>query len=582
MKGRASQRAKGTPCQRELLYSVRVPERFTTEFLKAQGYVERYFEDQRQNPSHGLIRYSGERYILVRAASMSKEFFDLVTSLYQDRGEEEARTVASGILFDMAHAIGKADAKSFSTRMGVTNSIEKLSAGPVHFAYTGWAFVDILPDSNPTPDENYYLIYDHPFSFEAHTWINSGEKTDFPVCVMNAGYSSGWCEESFGLPLVAVEVECQAMGDKYCRFIMAPPERIEGYVLNYSSRSKVKAAHKQRLDIPEFFQRKRMEDELKRHRAHLEELVKERTEELIIINQKLQREILERTQAEKALQDSETMLRAIFDQTFQFVAVLSLDGRVIKVNKTAMDFVNTREADVCGRPFWETPWWSSREDEQQRLREAVQRATRGEFVRFEVTHRDQSGRLMNVDFSLKPVRDHEGKIVLLIAEGRDISELRLAMEDLRKREAELKSQSKRLEDTNIALKVLLRQMEEKKKEEHENILLNVKQLVLPYLDTLKRSPLNEEQKILLEILENNLNHITSPLISKLASSFLSLTPMEIRVAQLVKDGMSNKEIAGLLGVSVNTIMSHRYKIREKLGLKNKGINLRSFLLSMEE
>ncbi len=564
------------------LYSVSVPEAFSPEFIKAQGYVERYFEDQRQNPCQGLIKYSGERYILVRAASMSKEFFDLVTSLYQDRGEEEARTVASGILFDMAHSIGKADARSFSTRMGVTNSIEKLSAGPIHFAFTGWAFVKILPESNPTPDENYFLIYDHPFSFEAHTWINSGQKTDFPVCVMNAGYSSGWCEESFGLPLVAVEVECQAMGDKHCRFIMAPPEKIEEYVLNYSSRAKANRVRRPRLDIPEFFQRKRMEDELKRHRDHLEELVKERTEELIAINQKLQREILERTQAEKALQESETMLRAIFDQTFQFVAVLSLDGRVIKVNRTAMDFVKTNEEEVRGKPFWDTPWWSSREDEQQRLKDAVRRAAKGELVRFEVTHRDPGGRVMNVDFSLKPVKDQEGRIVLLIAEGRDVSELKLAVEDLRKREAELKSQSKRLEEANIALKVVLKQMEEKKKEEHENILSNVKQLVLPYLDTLKRSPLSKEQRILLEILENNLNHITSPLISKLSSSFLSLTPMEIRVAQLVKDGMRNKEMADLLGVSVNTIMSHRYKIREKLGLKNKGINLRSFLLSMEE
>ncbi len=564
------------------LYTVEVPEGFEREFLKAQGYVERYFQDERQDPCQGLIRYSGERYILVRAASMSKEFFDLVTSLYQDKGEEKARTVASGILFDMAHSIGKADAKSFSNRMGVTNPIEKLSAGPIHFAYTGWAFVKILPESHPTPDENYFLIYDHPFSFEAHTWINSGQKTDFPVCVMNAGYSSGWCEESFGLPLVAAEVECQAMGDKHCRFIMAPPEKIEGYVRQYSSRVRANASKRVRVDIPEFFQRKRMEDELKKHRDHLEELVRERTEELIAINRQLQKEINERTLAKKALQESETMLRAIFDQTFQFVAVLGLDGTVLKVNKTAMDFVGTEESKVRGRPFWETPWWSHSKTEQERLRKAVQKAGRGELVRFEVTHRSPEGRSMNVDFSLKPVRDKSGKIILLIAEGRDISELKLTMEDLKGREAELKSQSRRLEEANIALKVILRQMEEKKKEEHESILSNVKQLVLPYLERLKRSQLNEEQRILLEILENNLNHITSPLVSRLSSKFLNLTPMEIRVAHLVKDGLMNKEIADLLGISINTVISHRYKIRHKLGIKNKNINLRSYLLSLDE
>ncbi len=215
------------------LCTVRVPDQFKEIFLKAQDYVKRYFEDNAANPEHGTIEISGERYILVRAASMSTEFFDLVTSLYQDRGHEEAQKVAKSFLFDIAHALGKADAREFHSKMDVTNPIEKLSAGPIHFAYAGWAFVDILPESHPSPDDNYFLIYDHPFAFEADSWLRHQRKTDFPVCVMNAGYSSGWCEESFGIPLVAVEVECRAAGDEHCRFIMAPPSRIEQYIAQY-------------------------------------------------------------------------------------------------------------------------------------------------------------------------------------------------------------------------------------------------------------------------------------------------------------------------------------------------------------
>jgi hypothetical protein len=75
--------------------------------------------------------------------------------------------------------------------MNVKDSIEKLSAGPIHFAYAGWAFLKIFDESNPSPDETYYLIYDHPYSFEADTWITQGANTDFPVCTMNAGYSFG-------------------------------------------------------------------------------------------------------------------------------------------------------------------------------------------------------------------------------------------------------------------------------------------------------------------------------------------------------------------------------------------------------
>jgi two-component system cell cycle sensor histidine kinase/response regulator CckA len=75
----------------------------------------------------------------------------------------------------------------------VTDPLARLSAGPVHFAHAGWAFVDISADSSPTPNDDYYLLYDHPYSFESDSWLAAKRKTDSPVCVMSAGYSSGWC-----------------------------------------------------------------------------------------------------------------------------------------------------------------------------------------------------------------------------------------------------------------------------------------------------------------------------------------------------------------------------------------------------
>lgn len=573
---------KITPILGEALSTVSVPQELEPVFVRAQRYVRKYFQEKKEVPSKAQIEVSGERYILVRAASMSKEFFDLVTSLYQDRGEDEARRVAMGFLFDMAHAIGKADARSFYLKMKVEKPVEKLSAGPVHFAYAGWAFVKILPESHPSPDDDYFLIYDHPFSFEADTWIKSGEKPDFPVCIMNAGYSSGWCEESFGIPLVAVEIECQARRDKHCRFIMAPPGRIEEYLKKYCPDGYTKSCSGSPIAIPEFFQRKRLEEELIRHRDHLEDLVRERTERLTKTNEQLQREIAVRAEAEKALQKSETMLRAIFDQTFQFIAVLKLDGRVIKVNKTAMDFVEAKQEKIDCKPFWKTPWWAHSPEEQERLKRAIKEAASGKLIRFETKYSRSNGHKMSFDFSVKPVRDSKGNIVLLIAEGRDITALKSAVEDLRNRELELQVQSRRLEEANVALKVLLKQMENKKREDEESILSNVRQLVSPYLERLKRSNLDKDQKILVDMIENNLGHITSPMVRRLSSSVLNLTPMEIRISHLVKEGLTNKEIAEILGTSLNTVTTHRYKIRTKLGLKNKGINLRSYLMSLEE
>jgi two-component system cell cycle sensor histidine kinase/response regulator CckA len=287
------------------LDTVSVPAEFRPIFLRAQQYVEQYFSDRVEDPRHSSILISGERYILVRAASMSVEFFDLVTSLYQDKGPDEARKVASNLLFDVAHAIGKADARSFHEKMGVTDPIERLSVGPVHFSFSGWAFVDISPQSRPSPDQNYFLIYNHPFSFESDAWIRHGRKSEQPVCVMNAGYSSGWCEESFGIPLVAAEVECQAMGDEHCRFVMAPPERIEEHLHRYwqSSQTEPKQARHAGAGatgnaVPEFFQRKRMEEELRKSHAELERRVAERTGEVVRAYEQLMREVEERQRAE--------------------------------------------------------------------------------------------------------------------------------------------------------------------------------------------------------------------------------------------------------------------------------------------
>jgi len=298
-------RGKRAPARRvtpktSALRTVKVPASIEPLFLKAQDYVSRYFSKKIENPELGTISISGERYILLRAASMSVEFFDLVTSLYKDKGEGEARSVASNLLFDMAHAIGKADARAFHGKMGVKEPIEKLSAGPIHFSFSGWAFVDISPESHPTPDNDYFLIYDHPFSFESDTWLRRGRKTAFPVCVMNAGYSSGWCEESFGLPLVAVEIECLAAGGGHCRFIMAPPSRIEGHLRRYK-RAHAGDAHRtaSAVSIPEFFQRKRLEDELRKSHESLESRVRERTAALTESNELLRKEVAERKRAEE-------------------------------------------------------------------------------------------------------------------------------------------------------------------------------------------------------------------------------------------------------------------------------------------
>lgn len=249
--------------------TVSVPETFRPIFDKAEEQVGRYFKELNQKPTKGTIEVNDERYVLVRASALSYDFVNTFKKLYADRGEDEALSIAHNILFDIGHLIGKEDAKNFHKRMNLTDPVEKLSAGPVHFAYTGWAYVDILEESNPSPDDSFYLKYHHPFSFEADSYLKRKKRSDRPVCIMNAAYSSGWCEESFGMSLTAVEVSCRAKGDDTCTFIMAPPHKITDYVTVEDDTGNAKAS------IPAFLERKKIEEELQHSLAQKELLLKE-------------------------------------------------------------------------------------------------------------------------------------------------------------------------------------------------------------------------------------------------------------------------------------------------------------------
>jgi DNA-binding CsgD family transcriptional regulator len=131
------------------------------------------------------------------------------------------------------------------------------------------------------------------------------------------------------------------------------------------------------------------------------------------------------------------------------------------------------------------------------------------------------------------------------------------------------------------LKVLLKRREKDKSGLEENVLLNVRELVMNYIEKLKKSGLDHRQATWVTIMESNLNDIVSPFVHRLSSKYLKLTPMEIQVADLVKQGKTTKEIAELLNLSKGTIDTHRDNIRKKIGIKNKKINLRTQLMSFE-
>jgi PAS domain S-box-containing protein len=243
--------------------------------------------------------------------------------------------------------------------------------------------------------------------------------------------------------------------------------------------------------------------------------------------------------------------------------------------------------------FVDTFGWSSQEllgkrtefvpeENWPETRAVIARMLRGERIQsFETRRLTKDGRILDIQLSSSVFHDRDDNLAGNIVILRDVTVRKRAEDALRKREAELAAQSRHLEEVNAALKVLLNQREDDRADLEERLLANVKELLLPYVEKLKNSRLLSDQMTLVDILESNMKEIVSPFVTKLSTKFLSLTPTEIQVASLIKDGKSSKEIASLIHTSENTVRSHRFHIRSKLGIKNKKVNLRTYLQSLQ-
>jgi DNA-binding CsgD family transcriptional regulator len=168
-----------------------------------------------------------------------------------------------------------------------------------------------------------------------------------------------------------------------------------------------------------------------------------------------------------------------------------------------------------------------------------------------------------------------------------VEELEKGAKNLKKKERALKKQVEDLEvkadsieQSNKTLRTLLKQRDEDRDGIEEKVVANVGELVLPFVRNLKESELNSQQKINIDVIEKNLLSIISPFSRTLSTKYLSLTPQEIQIAVLIKEGKNSREIADVMNLSRRTIESHREHMRRKMGLKHKRANLRSHLLAL--
>ena len=283
---------------------------------------------------------------------------------------------------------------------------------------------------------------------------------------------------------------------------------------------------------------------------------------------------------EEKLRESEAKYRQIFELSPEAIVVLDREGNILDVNERSHDWLGYSPEEIVGKSFLDLPFLST-DGKSKVMAKLSLRMAGKEVAPYELGFYTKSGEKRVGRIVANSIQDENGEIIQNLAMISDITDRKQAEQALQERETELKVRSRDLEEVNAALKVLLKRREEDKIELAESVQINVKQLVLPYLEKLKKSNLEPHQMTLIGILESHCKDVVSPFINKLSSKFIKLTPTEIKLADLIKSGRTTKEAAELLGLSENTIQVHRHHIRSKLGLKHAKINLRSYLRSLD-
>lgn len=308
--------------------------------------------------------------------------------------------------------------------------------------------------------------------------------------------------------------------------------------------------------------------ELEHYRYHLEELVQQRTCELEEANNRL------REQAES--------LHSIYQALDSIgLIVCSLDEEDVRIeifSAGAEKLFGYSQREVLGQSLV----LIYPPEDRALIGEQVRQLRQGQALQsFDMTLARRSGDQFPAVVSIHPFAQQEGLYTKAVGGFRDISELMLIQKQLQAMNNELErrvsARTAELNESNVALKVLLTKREEDKMLLSEQVLSNCAKLVDPFLDRLLQSGLNEQQQVLVEILRTNILELTAPFANTFSSKMNRLTPVEIQVANLVKLGKRTKEIAEIMHISTGTISIHRKNIRRKLDLTHQKTNLQTML-----
>jgi len=269
----------------------------------------------------------------------------------------------------------------------------------------------------------------------------------------------------------------------------------------------------------------------------------------------------------------EGLADTILDSLSAHIAILDENGWIVKTNKAWKEFARSNNSHppsedlpvnylaVCEQASGESS------EHSHEIAKGIRSVIQGEleeFVHDYACHSTNEKRW----FYMRARRLQDSGPLRVVISHENVTPLKLAEEEL--------------QEANSALRVLLKQRDRDRQEVEDNVIENIQQGVLPFVSELVQTPLEQRQKKLLQYMQQELQNIVSPFIRNLNQYHASLTPQEIKVASLIRQGLSSKEIAETLQCSEHAVQFHRKNLRGKFGLKNKGKSLFTYLNSLSE
>lgn len=296
-------------------------------------------------------------------------------------------------------------------------------------------------------------------------------------------------------------------------------------------------------------------------------------------------DVTDRKQSERDLRKSEQNYRILVESTPDWVWICDEEGRHTFSNSAVKQILGYEIHEILGITAHSLMHPEDRERIQKWFQKAKneKRGWRGSVIRW--LHKDKSIRFLET--IAEPILDAKGNLSGFTGIDRDVTArkqseevLQKAHDELKKRTKDLEVKTKSLEELNTAMRFLLKKRESDKAKIGEYVLANVKKLIEPNFEKIKKTKLNDQQKTLLRIVESNLNEIISPFAQEVSLKYFNLTPTEIQIATQIRYGYTTQNIAAFMNVSPRTVETHRKNIRRKIGIEGKKANLRSHLLSI--